>query len=738
MKTLGPAPLGKWPLLWPTIGAVTGLLCASAEWWAPLVGLVVVALYQGLHSQRPVWIVAATMSLLFACLHNHELKTISTAERHLAKPTSTSLTGTLIESNSSSLVRRLLRTSEGARINLIGLAPNFQTGQRITVIGRPVAREPARNPGGFDIETTLARRGIAGTVQVEAALSLGWGSPFAILRGWSESLRADLARRVTEGIDDRASADIVQAVVLGEKAAGSTAFEDFRKTGTMHIFAVSGLHVGLVALIVGVTGKLLRWHPRAVLWCVLFSMLGYAFLTGMRPPALRAALMGCVFLGRYLFRRPSSVVNNLLAAAIVVLACDTFQLWQAGFQLSFLVVAVILALEPHLWGKVAHLAEQDPYLPKAVWNRWQHFSTGLRTKLGRMFTVSLAAWVGSSPLSICYFGWFTPISSLASVLMVMAAFVILLLSLLSLAIAPLSAKTSHWANSLNGHLAGRARIAAASMAEIPGGWHRLHDAAPWENGLCVFDLPHAGAAIHLDRAGGVLIDAGNNFTYWREVYPALESFQVSCDSAIATHADADHVGGLRSAFTAFPIRQVLLPASDRSHSLDTVATAAQERGVRLHDAGQLTSLPLDPESRIEILFAGDPTAGQADDRGLVLMLHCHQWRILMTADAGYATEMALLTSGADLRADVWICGRHQGNLMGTDAFVKAVSPRAIIATDQAYPVTEQVPESWRRWLESRGTTFISQREHGAVFVVPERDRLLLSSFLGGKITTLAD
>lgn len=717
---------------------MTGLLCARAEWWGLLVGLVVSVLYHGLSSRRPPWTLAAFLGLLFACLHNHQLKAIAESEHFLERPTSAALTGTLIESNSSGLVRRLLRTPTGARLNLIDLPPTFRTGQRISFVGRPVGRERARNPGGFDAEEALSRRGIAGTLQVETARSLGWGSPFAILRGWSESLRSDLARRVTEGIRDRASADIVQAVVLGEKAPGSTAFEDFRKTGTMHIFAVSGLHVGLVALIVGTTGKLLRWHPRAILWGVIFAMLGYAFVTGLRPPALRAALMGCVFLGRYLFRRPSSVINNLLAAALVVLACDPFQLWQAGFQLSFLVVGVILALEPRLWKRVAHLAEQDPYLPKAVWNRWQHFSTGLRSKLGHMFTVSLAAWLGSSPLNIFYFGWFTPISSLASVLMVMAAFVILLLSLLSLAIAPLSSTTSQWANGVNGRLAGRARIAATSLAEIPGGWHRLHQAPPWENGLCVFDLPHAGAAVHLDRAGGVLIDAGNSFNYWREVYPALESFDLSCDSAIATHADAEHVGGLPSAIATFPIRQALLPYRDRSHSLGTVATAGQEAGLRLLEAHPGKLLPLDDESHIEVLFAGDPTAGRANDRGLVLMLHCHQWRILMTADAGYATEKALLEGGHDLRADVWICGRHPDDLMGTDAFVKAVSPRAVIATDQAYPVTEQVPPSWRRWLESRGTTFVSQREHGAVFVVPERERLMLASFLEGVITTFRD
>ena len=92
----------------------------------------------------------------------------------------------------------------------------------------------------------------------------------------------------------------MQGVILGEKASGSRAFDDFRKTGTMHIFAVSGLHVGLVAFIVLSIGRFLRLPPRLLFWLVILAMFSYAFVTGLRPPALRASLMGALFLGRFL------------------------------------------------------------------------------------------------------------------------------------------------------------------------------------------------------------------------------------------------------------------------------------------------------------------------------------------------------------------------------------------------------------------------------------------------------
>ena len=74
--------------------------------------------------------------------------------------------------------------------------------------------------------------------------------------------------------------------------------------------------------------------------------------------------------------------------------------------------------------------------------------------------------------------------------------------------------------------------------------------------------------------------------------------------------------------------------------------------------------------------------------------------------------------------------------MGQDAFVNAISPRIIIASEQAYPETEQIPVAWRRWLESKGIAFYSQREHGAVFIRSEKERLSVKGFLTDQKTVL--
>ena len=353
-----------------------------------------------------------------------------------------------------------------------------------------------------------------------------------------------------------------------------------------------------------------------------------------------------------------------------------------------------------------------------------------------MFTVSLAAWTGSAPLSLLHFGWFTPIAAFSSVLMVMVAFSILVLASLSLAAGSLLPAVGKHLNAANGQIALLAMNSAGEMGNWPGAWYRVDPPAPWKNGLCVFDINYGGAAIHLDAGGGVLIDGGNEISFWREVQPALEAHALSCDSIIATHRDSEHIGGLDSAIRSYPIKQALIPIETPHNSLAELKDAAHRHRLSIHSAIQGDILTVDEDTRIEVLYPGNDYMPRGDDRGLILRVWKDNWRILITGDAGYETEKLLLQSQQDLSADVWVCGRNTKDNMGHDAFIRAVSPKVIIATEQIYPTGEQIPSSWKLWLEETGISFFSQKEHGAVFILPSKNHLTVKSFLTSKKTRL--
>ena len=112
-----------------------------------------------------------------------------------------------------------------------------------------------------------------------------------------------------------------------------------------------------------------------------------------------------------------------------------------------------------------------------------------------------------------------------------------------------------------------------------------------------------------------------------------------------------------------------------------------------------------------------------------MRLHWKGWRILLTGDAGFETEMELLERGAEVEADVWIMGRHESDFTAATEFVGAVAPKVIIASEDHYPVEERIPAWWREEMAKRGVDVWGQEETGAVMLEIEEGELILQSFL---------
>ncbi|MDB4791159.1 ComEC/Rec2 family competence protein [Akkermansiaceae bacterium] len=131
-------------------------------------------------------------------------------------------------------------------------------------------------------------------------------------------------------------------MVLGEKPPrDSEISRAFRQSGAMHVFAVSGLHVTLVGAIFWMVLMHLPIPRRVGVFFVILTMLIYALVTGLRPPAVRATLMAVCFLGAFFFRRRPSVFNALALSFLLVVLWRPSQVFDVGFQLSY---GVLLAI----------------------------------------------------------------------------------------------------------------------------------------------------------------------------------------------------------------------------------------------------------------------------------------------------------------------------------------------------------------------------------------------------------
>lgn len=216
------------------------------------------------------------------------------------------------------------------------------------------------------------------------------------------------------------------AMLLGERTSLS---EDqkrrYQASGAMHLFAISGLHIGVIASALALSLRVLQIPNRIAPFLGLPLLYLYVEITGGTPSAMRAFIMTLFFWLAYALQRQRNPFAALMASAVVVLLVDPLQLWSIGFQLSYVVVASILLFGLPLQSVLTAWARPFRWLPENDWTPVQRVTQkGIEGSL-LLFAVSLAAWLGSIPLSVGHFGYLSlPAVIVNMVLVNMAALVI--------------------------------------------------------------------------------------------------------------------------------------------------------------------------------------------------------------------------------------------------------------------------------------------------------------------------
>lgn len=294
-----------------------------------------------------------------------------------------------------------------------------------------------QNPGGFNHARHLRYQGIVALGQLRDRASLvvirkGQGNP---LRAQLEDLRGRAHTFIiqnTEGVAGR----IISALTVGERKALPAEIRDaFARTGTAHLLAISGLHVGIIA---GFSFFLVRFILKSSTYLMLrFNIMKiatvasvlpvslYIFLAGGSPSVIRAGIMVIVFLIAAGLDRLRDITSALALAGFVILLFDPLSLFNISFQLSFTAVATLLFAAPLF----------SPKIPSPGSRR------GIKRSLSLLLgfvLVNLAATLGTAPLIAHYFYLFSVISPLANLFAVpLLGFIALPCSLAALLLSPL-------------------------------------------------------------------------------------------------------------------------------------------------------------------------------------------------------------------------------------------------------------------------------------------------------------
>lgn len=203
-----------------------------------------------------------------------------------------------------------------------------------------------------------------------------------------EIFRNQLGNRLFSS-DNHETGDIIQALAIGNQADIDPEIRDhYSRAGVAHLLSVSGLHVGIIFMIINLLFgwiRLIRRGYVALGTIVIVTLLGYAVLTGLSPSVIRAVIMFSLLQIGLMFSRNTNSLNTLCAAAILLLLWNPYYIFHIGFQLSFAaIVGIITIYQPlaRLW------------MPRNTIGRW----------LWSLSLVGITAQIGTFPLVMYHFG----------------------------------------------------------------------------------------------------------------------------------------------------------------------------------------------------------------------------------------------------------------------------------------------------------------------------------------------
>ncbi|MFP5522127.1 DNA internalization-related competence protein ComEC/Rec2 [Peptococcus simiae] len=457
----------------------------------------------------------------------------------------------------------------------------LRRGQRIRVAASLESPGQRRAPGGFDEAQYLHGQGAFAVARAQEAVR---ALPPA------DSLPDRVARYMQAALDARLSpegAALSRAILLGETAGLHPDFyHRAQLLGMVHVFAVSGLHVGMIlGLIMALLRLLQVTSPWARLLLAAPLLIGYALMVGAPPSAIRAvvmAMLALLALGSYRYGDPPSI---LAYAGLALVLMDPFCLWQIGFQLSFTVTAGLLLFIRPLQRLLAPL---PPALSSAL-------------------AVALAAELAGAPLLAYYFNLWTPLSVLANVLFVPIVGVLVPLVLLGLLTGPFLPPLSlflFW-------LADRLAALLIWLVQVPGAWladRHVNIGAPvfyrvllvyallllalvlvcrlkavdWRHRVLALALPAVMVALLWapvrDDLSCLVLDVGQgSCAFWQSpagtrllldtgpgtdgAAAAMRALGVNrLDGVILSHGDSDHINGLARLLDDVRVDRLFIPA----------------------------------------------------------------------------------------------------------------------------------------------------------------------------------
>ncbi|WP_411766519.1 ComEC/Rec2 family competence protein [Winogradskyella sp. A3E31] len=311
----------------------------------------------------------------------------------------------------------LLNISKDSSDLDFGVDDLFFTSASLTEVQRP------KNPYQFNYNNYLQQRQVYHQTYLRPSELFQLDSEKTSIYGYADEFRSKVNRKLKASGFEKESLSIINALLLGQRQdIDATIYNNYVNAGTIHILAVSGLHVGIILLILQFILKPLLYVKQGrtlQIIIIVIALWSFAIIAGLSPSVTRAVTMFSVIAIAMQLKRPTNIYNTLTISAFIILLFKPIYVFDVGFQMSYLAVLAIVSFQP------------------IFYKLWQPKLWAI-DKLWQIFTVTLAAQIGVVPISLYYFHQFPGLFFISNLVIIPFLGLILSTGILIIALALLN------------------------------------------------------------------------------------------------------------------------------------------------------------------------------------------------------------------------------------------------------------------------------------------------------------
>lgn len=647
-----------------------------------------------------------------------------------------------------------------------GDKPNIEVGQRIYAEGLLIAPDKSRNPKTFDYNMYLKAKNIHRVMYIKPhQITLAGKGNISFLISATETIKNIIERKI-RALFPGVEGNVLLAVLLGEKGSvDDNQMIKFRGIGIAHVFAVSGLHVGIIYL--GLERLLLKINFKMRLGAVVLILWIYAGVTGFSSSVMRAALLLTLMVFAPLLNRRYDSLSAIAVAAFLFLLPNPLLLLNVGFQLSFSAALSIALLYKPIKAKLAAL---PPYV-------------------AQLMAASLAAQLGTVPIIAYHFNIFSPIALLINVPIVFLigyivplGFIAVFSSYFSVTVAKLFARMvyilllgvdflSIWAYDLP---YSNIKVISPSLFMIfiyyiflgiliqKKEWHIkatkvkkekilmvlaaigisvyfMHNVFFYKHEIIFVDVGQGDCTlIKTPERKTILIDGGNRSSDNIGKNSTLVSFLLKnrigkIDVMILSHPHGDHMGGLMEVAENLVVENLFVSMdAEKREEWGSMEKICANKRIPVFQVTKGDRIEVGKEVIIHILSPDkeliDGSRDDANNNSLVLLVAYLKRKILFTGDIEKEAEQQLVKEYSPMDIDLLKIAHHGSRFSTTEEFLDVFLPKiAVIQVGRnnfGHP-HQQVLDK----LSHRNISVYRNDRNGAVRITFNRDKIRVNTML---------